>query len=938
MKKLMSILQVFTFSCLFLFANPTGAVKEYILENGLTVFLLEDSSSALVNVELKIRAGFADQTPETCGFFKLYSQIIQDSNPKINFDLIDCNADSTTYTLTSTTSQLENKISDLADGVFDTQFSDDLLIQKLAQMKNQVTEDASSMAFLINSAIDSKVFSDSPWKHDSGIYPSVFKKNTEKTARNYLTDIKNYWYTPQNSALFICGNFNSEQIYTCIKNTFGKYYSSAKLPNQKKLQPINTHKKFVIYDDQLSDQLTQVVVQYTLLNLEQADILSQALNNKYSSFKQQVLSSQELNIPGDEYINVAQAHEQASTRLIFQTLIQPPEDKKIKTNSLEQSLKFLQQIENIPVSLSLNEFQYSKATISYNMNKICQTSQSLMTNLADFWTTLPYTAYKSTEEIETLLPNSLTTAKMFSRINEISKTDYVSTLETIKTEEPFVFVIINSADYKKNKKAYVNAGFEEITSKNSSWYVQQMNQNIRDQFKPDTENYSGRGTSDNDYYKKNLSKIETSKLTNGITVTSKQNQNSSTISILMNIKGGKLNSPDNNGFEEVMTNLLAALIQKEIYNSQLQQIILGAPVVSSNCDLFTSSISIECDAEDFEAVCAASAKALIYSDIPPASADRAVSSRQYKKRLENGSSVSQMYASAINTIYPKSDLTKIFETKNDILLDTTYNKILSEYPSLLNADRYSFIVCGNFQTHQQVEQILQKNFVQLEQNGFSIAGNIPETTIPKNKSQKIQLVHTFLTDIPAEKAGPMPAVLIPTTEFLDPVIYIIPSPAADEKEQAIFNATFNYLEKLVIEEINSNARISKTTVQIQLPKPQMPFAAMIFSNVAHTKELDSAYKSAVLKLSDQISKTKKSTLEDIKNYWIFTQLNETGTNSGTAQLLQKGFENFPDNPKPDFYLQQYNTIQTGTFQNFQEILKYFQPRPDYRIYSVDSKN
>lgn len=938
MKKLCSFILIFGLFFANILANPATNTKEYVLENGLTAFLLEDSSTPIINVEFIVRAGFADQTPQTTGFFKLYTMLFREANPQINFSLIDCNSDSTKYCFTVTNSQLENTLSLFADSIFNSNFSDDILNEQLANLKNQVTEDSSSMAMLINSAIDSKVFSDSPWRHDSGIYPAIFKKTTEKTARTYITDIQNNWYIPQNCAIFISGNINSERCYTLLRNTFGKYTSNVKISEPKKLQPRNTQKKFVIHNEELSDELTQLVVQYTLMDLEQTDILAQALNNKYSTFKQQVLSLPELNIPGDEYINVAQAHEQATTRLIFQTLIQEPEDKKIKTSSVKQAEKFVQQIKTIPETLQPMEFTNAKNSLSYNLDAICQTSQLFMENLADFWTALSYNFYKPEPQIEEAIPESLTAAKMLSRVNQMYSINYNETLESLKNEEPYVFVIINTADYKKNKKAYDAAGYEEINSKNNNWYVQTMYKNIRDQFKPDeNQYYSNSKASDNDYFKKNLLQLKTSTLSNGINITTKINQNTSGLSLLINIKGGKLNSPDDNGFEEVMVNMLSNMIQKELFYLQNQQIILGAVNVSTSTDLYTSQILIEASSFDFEAICAAVAQTLIYGEAAPATADRSVSGRQYKKRLENGSAVSQMYAAAINKIYPGSSLSKIYETENDILLDTTYTKILAAYPDLLNASRYDFIVSGNFTSHEQVVQTINKNFSQLDAKGFNIKGeskfeNIGDSPL---KDIYVKINHTFLTDIPAEKAGPMPAVLIPTTEFLDPVIYLQKVPA-EKQQQALYYATINYLEVLINKEIQNNKRLKGTTVQVQLPKAGIPFVQITFMNVKHTKEVDVCYQNAIQKLSDSITKADKYLAEEITNQWIVSNLSAASTNSGTAKLIQQGYEYFSLSPQPDFYLQQYNYIQKAGVTDYQQILHLIQEKPFLKIYSADS--
>ena len=109
---------------------------------------------------------------------------------------MECKSDASSYKFTTTNSALEKDLESLAQAIFNPQFSDDLIKEELDLLKKQVQEDSKTPAYLINSAIDSKIFSSAPWKHDSGIYPSIFKYLTTSQARNYLDDIKYNFYQP----------------------------------------------------------------------------------------------------------------------------------------------------------------------------------------------------------------------------------------------------------------------------------------------------------------------------------------------------------------------------------------------------------------------------------------------------------------------------------------------------------------------------------------------------------------------------------------------------------------------------------------------------------------------------------------------------------------------------------------------------------------------
>lgn len=931
MKKLFLLLLTILVNSFVLFSSPADSVHEYTLENGLKVFILEDHTSPFITFEFAVRAGFSSQTQETSGFFKLYTNLFKASLTNIKFTDASCYSDSSRYILTTTNSKIQEQITSICNTAFSPQFSDQLITNELSKLKTEVKENYESLSGLINSAIDSRVFSSSPWKHDSGVYPSIFGKTTTKQARTILNTISNRYYIPQNSAIFITGNFNEKQMLELIELTFGSYYSSYSAPKSKPSPALNKQKKFVIHDPEFSSEMTQVVIQYTSFkNMELCDLTATILNNNYSFFKYNLLNIPELNIPGDEYIDASSAHKKDSSRLIIQTLIQPPENSSIKTNSLAQAVKFSDQVKFGISQISQGEFLAYQEQLINDMNSISSNSAIFMDKLSSYWAIDPYSEF-----LEDSLSSNVTTQSLLSRIEKIKKAE-LKQIDQITLEEPFIFILINSKDFNANKKAYLNAGFEEITRKNASWYNQENFANVKTSEESETDTSLAKISTDNDYYKNNIDQIKKFRLLNGIPVTTKYNPNSSQISILLSIRGGKLNSAQNHGFEEVMVNLLATNIQKEIYISQQDRKIQNPPSLFFETNVATSYICVECTKSDFEEICTAISRALIYSEIIPTAADRAVSNRQYKKRLENGSATNQMYCAMIKQVYPKTDFVKIFESEKDILENTSYQSILEAYPSLLDAGRYNLIITGNFDSN--LEKTLNKTIALLANQNSDVHFSSSSNLLPKNKTVNIKINHTFLTDIPKEKAGPMPAILIPTTEFLDPILFAFDSPDKNSKEYALFNAMLYYIESKMNEAISVNPRLKNAKAYVSKTLSQMNTACLTIQNVPHMREVDSTYRDVIVSIENELkSSQSQKTLQKIIDNWIQVQLSDTSTNSGTAILMQEGIENFPFEPRPEFYLDEYNYIQNATVLDYTEILNYFPQKPSLKIYSRDGK-
>lgn len=938
MKKFLSLIVLLFLTFTPLFSLPYDNIQEYTLENGLTVFILEDTSTPLIRLEYTVRAGFSNQTKETSGFFKLYTRILQAVTP-LELETAECNADSSRYVVTVVPSKLETAVRELSNAAFSLSYSDDVLAKELSTLKKEVSEEAASAGGFINAAIDSRVFSAFPWKHDSGVYPALFNKTTSTKARNLLNTISQRYYTPQNSALFISGNINAGQILSLIQQSFGQYYSSYSVPVSKKGTAVNKSRKFVLHSSEFSADMTQIVMQYTVLNMEECELAATLLNNDNSFFKYNLVNQPSLNIPGNEYINAAGAHKKDSSRLIIQSLLQKPQGKNDSSvTSIDQAQLFIDTVTEGIKETNYIEYYIAQQLAVNNLSLINSSSTDFMTNLASYWALQPYDSF--TEEILDSGNGSQIAANLFSRNQKLAEIDFESILTKLNSEEPFIFVIVNSSDYNKNKAKYKAAGFEEINSKNAAWYNQSIFTNYEDPEKDNlfTQdsllNQSNAGEKyTNDFYAQNISQIKKSTLVNGIPLTTKLNENSSDITILISVRGGKLNSAGDNGYEEVMISLLASNIQKEISNKQQQAVILGSPLVDYNIGITTGYVSIECAPYDFSACCNAISNAIIYGEILPSQADRAVANAQYKKRLENGSVTRQMLAAVIKELYSKTDFQKIFDAKEEILTNTKYQAILEGYPALLDASRYSIIVTGL--VPENTGDILNETLGILtsrntKQNILSVQSKLKASSTKKT----VKLTHTFLTDIPAEKAGPMPSKLIPTTKFLDPVMYVFKLPQTGTKNNALMIAMMKYLEKLVQQEINSNKKLSEAVAQVDEPYANTDVIILTILNVEDQKEADSCLSAAVTKLKESLnSQNQAEVVREIKDAWIEEFLSQTLTNAGTAKLLQKGIEYLPYEQNTEYYLTEYNYIENANREDFLALMEEIPQQPKLRFYA-----
>lgn len=956
MKITKKIIFLFLITIIFLnslFADSGNNVHELQLENGLTVFLLEDYDIPLIRIEYITKAGISSQNANNAGFYTLYSRIFESNLKSVSNFEVECNSDATRFYTTVPPSELKSTLDLISKTAFSPNFTDESIKNELYILKNEVLENENSLPGFINAAIDSRVFSGAPWKHDSGIYPALFSRIDYNQARITLNEISEKYYTPQNSAIFISGNIEIEKVKNLLDITFGIYYSSTGTPLEHPVRNINDKKKYVIHHPEMSDEMTQIVMQYTNLSPEQSDLAAAFLNNDFSTLKMNLLSNQKLSILGNEYINAAAARKKDSSRLILQSLLQ----SNSNCTPYEQVESFISITDRCLKNIYENEIQRAKTLLSANTNYIFENSTSFMQQLASYWAIKDFDSYTPDDIYYSMYQNSPTTAAMMARNKKINSVNKNNFDDFFTAEEPYIFVIMNSQIYAKYKKDFNAAGFEEISTKNASWYSQELFNQIKqaalDNFTEQNkrQNIDYDETKQNPYYNNNKGSINKFILSNNIPVYTKENTNSTFSTILLDIAGGKLLSSDNNGFEELMINLLASNIQNEINNKIYQQKITGNVFVFSNIQLTSSEIIIECGKEDFDQCINAISNSILSTEVIPAMADRIVSNLQYKKRLENGDATFQMFAHTISQLYGKKQLYSVYEAEKDILQKVNFDKISDVYSNFMNADRYSVIITGYIPENCNI--VLEKELTKLFPIG-STATSIGKPNFPVKTQSYAKINHTFLTDVPASKAGKMPAKLVPTTEFIDPVIYIFKKPET-QKEQELCAAYIYYMmdtfpalltkNNLHIpitapNKTSGNKNFTPKDCAITLPADNdiFSFYSMIFKNVAKAKDIEPIYIQEALSVLRKLSTiTVTSTIiQDLKNAYFMHRFSDSNSNTGVAMLIKNSLAR-TELENPENFIESYNYIQEATATDFISVIEKYFIKPELIIYSTDAK-
>ena len=927
MKKI--ILAIFLAFSAFLYAESNFLNEynyaEYTLENGMQIFVLEDFSSAPVQVEFSVHAGISAQNPATTGFFPLYTRLFKYGAEKNSFlqNLTsECSADSSNYRISVSQELVPSTFEILARCAFSPFFAEKDILREYSALKNEIMQYAPTPAAFINTAIDSRIFSETPWKLDSGIYPQIFTKSTAAEIRSILSRIGKFWYTPQNSAIFVSGPVKKEEIYALAEKTFGSYKPAASFALPEKVTATGKTRKFIMHDLQFSEDMTQIVIEYTGLNFNQASLAAVAYNADSSTLKKSLCAEHILNIRGPEYINVSSTRHNGCARLIFQTLL----EQNLRS-PVEQAETFIEAIKKSPETTDSSEYQAARKILHDNFRETTANSTNFINSLAYFWAIDPLLPGNDEKEI-------LLAQKLLSQPEKITSTDENSLKTSFENETPFIFVLVNTKNFKKYKSDYKRLGYEEINSKNGSWFTQELYKNALKEIsaeKKEIEQQKAESESArNIFLEENRNSLKTIELSNGIPVTVKTNRMTNGVSILVSIDGGSLADKNRPGFQNVMANAIASNIRKEIIKYKTQQIISGNPAVYAETSFSDSKIIVECEKEDISLCIRSISDALIFGEITPAEADSYVYSTQTQKRLSGASPLNQMTFRAIKYFYDSNFIRNIFDTEKEILQKTSYNDILAEYPKFLDASLYSIVIAGNTDS-EAVRYILEESLgilaAQTTRNDSRRKESVPKPDFPaKTRKINLKIRHLFYTDVKAEDAGPMPAVLVPTKNFADPVQYWFKAPEADSEEAVIFDA--------LILRLSENLNNAGAETKIFLPAKDFRCGGITFLNVEHTNYIEETYKKTLSEFVKKLEDSEPSVFEAerTKNAWILSRLSGSKTNTGTARIISSSKTDEKN------YLDEYEILERAGSKDFLRALnEYFPPEPLLQIFSSDSK-
>lgn len=221
-------------SCLSFSAQEIPVLETYNLKNGLKVYFLKYGKIEAMNISVIINSGKKNETPGQQGYNNLTAEMTLLGNKKYSeteqndkaFAIgVELNANSN-FDNTSISANVLSKDATVAfdllsSAILQPLFDKDKMAQYISYMidyNNPSKMDISNIASVYSNL--------SIYGIENPLGRNIYKKQLLLVTPEKLREFHQFNYTPKNTRIIVCGNFNSEEVKKIIENNFGAWQST----------------------------------------------------------------------------------------------------------------------------------------------------------------------------------------------------------------------------------------------------------------------------------------------------------------------------------------------------------------------------------------------------------------------------------------------------------------------------------------------------------------------------------------------------------------------------------------------------------------------------------------------------------------------------------------------------------------------------------------
>ena len=230
----------------------------YTLQNGLTVYLLKDTTTPAVSVYIGYKVGSRNEQVGLTGISHLLEHLLfrgTNSFPEEKFNNLlyrsgaEYNAftsyDVTVYYETLPAKFLEDALRLESDRMVNSNLSD----EAIAKEKNIVTAELDGYRNNPESVLGEEILN-AHFRSHSYRWPVIgYKNDVHSASRDDIYKYYRTYYVPNNAILSVAGNFETKDAKKLIEKYFGKIKAGDKIPEVKAVEPEMVSKASIYMED-----------------------------------------------------------------------------------------------------------------------------------------------------------------------------------------------------------------------------------------------------------------------------------------------------------------------------------------------------------------------------------------------------------------------------------------------------------------------------------------------------------------------------------------------------------------------------------------------------------------------------------------------------------------------------------------------------------------
>lgn len=454
---------------------------EYILENGLKVFIAENHSVPLTYVEIAVRTGAISQKPENAGLFHLYEHMMFKGNEKfVNQAQVQKELNSlgtaswngstsvecVNYYFTVPSKETRRGLEFWSYAIRKPLMTEKEFEEEKKVVISEIEGKRTLPEWYASSYIAGKMFPDAPWQLD----PSGSKEIVGNATVEQLLKIKETFYIPENSSLYIGGDVEHEKVIEMVKEIYGDWSNNGVTVEQIKAASVKQNPKPFIKPElcvvpySKIDKMAQIQVFYRGPDSDldrnstyAADLLLNYMNNPAGEFVNDFASDEKLKIMSNQHIATSYLTKRLHGEISFVSIVLEPDE-----NLADRVLYFYKKINDtvknylssdviIPEKDKEIIIQRLKDDDVYSV----ETAKGLLSQLR-VWNIICDTDYYLTYN---------------QKMQETTDADIKKYLaEYIADKNPLIVVYVNPVVYYLYKDKFDEKGFVEVNVDNAYWW------------------------------------------------------------------------------------------------------------------------------------------------------------------------------------------------------------------------------------------------------------------------------------------------------------------------------------------------------------------------------------------------------------------------------------------------------------------------------------